>query len=39
VSVLSGDGSGAAANGMVGSPPYAQISVQVSSGDIRLLAA
>ncbi len=39
VSVLSGDGSGAVANGTVGSPPYAQISIQVSSGDIHLRAA
>jgi Putative adhesin len=39
VTVLSGDGSGAVANGIVGSPPYAQISIQVSSGDIHLLAA
>jgi hypothetical protein len=39
VSVQSGDGSGAAANGMVGNPPFAQINIQVSSGNIRLLAA
>jgi Putative adhesin len=39
LSVLSGDGSGAVANGVAGSPPYAQISIQVSSGDIHLRAA
>ncbi|MGO8947480.1 MAG: DUF4097 family beta strand repeat-containing protein [Ktedonobacterales bacterium] len=36
VNILRGNGSGAVADGMVGSPPYAQISIQVSSGDIHL---
>jgi hypothetical protein len=39
VDILRGNGSGAVANGTVGSPPYAQISIQVNSGDIHLRTA
>ena len=39
VNVLQSNGSGAEAAGTVGQPPYVQISIQVSSGDIHLRTA
>lgn len=39
VNVQQGNGSGALANGRVGSGPYAQITMQASSGDIHLHSA
>lgn len=39
LTILSGDGAGAVGSGATGSSPYAEISVQVSSGNIDLLAA